>query len=289
MATLSEPAAGTQLTPPAHRGIVRLTRDGFGDMTGRWRLVRYIVAADLKRMHADTALGQLWWLLDPILQMLVYYFLFAVIFQRKTPDFLLFLFAAILPWKWFTTTVNNAMNSIVVRQGLIRQVQFPKIVLPAAATVAETFSFAIGLIALAFLFVPYHERLSIWVLAIPLIAVVQLTFSLAVAIILAAANAFYRDVANVMGHLLRLLFYISPALYALWEVPNEGLRTIMLLNPFTVLLTAYRTVTWGTETVHHGTRPDFLALGIWMVISMVLVVVAVAIFKRVEPTFARIL
>jgi lipopolysaccharide transport system permease protein/teichoic acid transport system permease protein len=289
MATLSEPAAGTHLTPPARRGIVRLTRDGFGEMTGRWRLVRYLVAADLKRTHADTALGQAWWLLDPILQMLVYYFLFAVIFQRQTEDFLLFLFAAILPWKWFTTTVNNGMNSVVGRQGLIRQVQFPKLVLPTAATVAEVFSFAIGLIALAFLFIPYHDRLSIWVLTIPLIAVVQFVFGLAVAILLAAANAFYRDVANVMSHLLRLLFYVSPALYAMWEVPNEQLQTLMLLNPFTTLLTAYRTVTWGTETVHHGTRPDFLALGILLVISSLLVVLAVALFKRVEPAFARIL
>ena len=199
------------------------------------------------------------------------------------------LFAAILPWKWFTTTVNNAMNSVVGRQGLIRQVQFPKLVLPTAATVAEVFSFAIGLIALAFLFIPYHDRLSIWVLTIPLIAVVQFVFGLAVAILLAAANAFYRDVANVMSHLLRLLFYVSPALYAMWEVPNEQLQTLMLLNPFTTLLTAYRTVTWGTETVHHGTRPDFLALGILLVISSLLVVLAVALFKRVEPAFARIL
>jgi len=289
MATLSEPAAGTHLTPPSRRGPIRLTRDGFGEITGRWRLVRYLVAADLKRTHADTALGQAWWLLDPILQMLVYYFLFAVIFQRKTEDFLLFLFAAILPWKWFSTTVNAAMNSVVGRQGLIRQVQFPKIVLPTAATVAETFSFAIGLIALAILFIPYNERLSIWVLTIPLIAAVQLVFSLAVAIVLAAANAFYRDVANVMGHLLRLLFYVSPALYALWEVPNEDLQKLMMLNPFTILLTAYRTVTWGTETVDHGTRPDFLALGILLAVSMILVVLAVALFKRVEPAFARIL
>jgi lipopolysaccharide transport system permease protein/teichoic acid transport system permease protein len=287
MAILTEPAAAAPL-PPSRRRTLTLTRDGFRELLGRWRLVRYLVAADLKRTHADTALGQAWWLLDPILQMLVYYFLFAVIFQRKTEDFLLFLFAAILPWKWFSTTVNSAMNSIVGRQGLIRQVQFPKIVLPTAATVAETFSFGIGLIALAILFVPYHERLSIWVLTIPLIAVVQLVFSLAVALVLAAANAFYRDVANVMGHLLRLMFYVSPALYALWEVPTE-LRPIMVLNPFTTLLTAYRTVIWGTETIDHGTRPDFLALAILLAVSLVLVVLAVALFKRVEPAFARIL
>ena len=289
MATPSDPAAGTHLAPPSRRGILRLTRDGFGELTGRWRLVRHLVGADLKRTHADTALGQAWWLLDPILQMLVYYFLFALILQRQTPDFLLFLFAAILPWKWFTTTVNNAMNSVVGRQGLIRQVQFPKIVLPAATAVAETFSFVIGLTVLGLLFVPYYDRLSAWVLAIPLIAGVQFVFGLAVAIALAVANAFYRDVANLMSHLVRLLFYVSPALYALWEVPNETLRSLMMLNPFAVLLTAYRTVIWGTETVNHGTQPDFLALGLLLAVSTILLVVAVALFKRVEPAFARIL
>lgn len=289
MATLTEPAAGTHLTPPSRRGPIRLTRDGFGEMTGRWRLVRYLVGADLKRTHADTALGQLWWLLDPILQMLVYYFLFAVIFQRKTPDFLLFLFAAILPWKWFTTTVNGAMNSVVERQGLIRQVQFPKIVLPAASVVAGTASFMIGLLALAILFVPYHDRLSLWVLTIPLIAAVQFVLTLGIAIVLAAANAFYRDVSNVMSHLIRLLFYVSPALYAMWEVPSEALRVMMTLNPFAVLLTAYRTVIWGTETVHHGTAPDFALLAILLLVSLALLTVAVAFFKRVEPAFARIL
>lgn len=289
MATLSEPAVEAALPPKVRRGPLALTRDGFREMTGRSRLIRYIVGADLKRTHSDTALGQAWWLLDPILQMLVYWFLFAIILQRRTPDFLLFLFAAILPWKWFSTTVNNAMTSVVSRQGLIRQVQFPKIVLPTASTLAETVSFCIGLIALALLFIPYHARLSPWVLTLPIIAVVQFVFTLGVAIILAAANAFYRDVANVMGHLIKLLFYLSPALYALWDVPNEALQRFMMLNPFAVLLTAYRTVTWGTETVDHGTAPDFFALAVLLVISLFLVVGAVALFKRVEPAFARIL
>jgi ABC-type polysaccharide/polyol phosphate export permease len=289
MATLTEPAASAAPQPPPRAGTIARTREGFREMTGRWRLVRYLVGADLKRTHADTALGQAWWILDPILQMLVYYFLFAVIFQRKTPDFLLFLFAAILPWKWFSTTINSAMTSIVGRQSLIRQIQFPKIVLPTASTVAETVNFAIGLVALAALLVIYRDRLTIWVVTIPIIAAVQLVFSLAVAIALSAANAFYRDVANLMEHLLRLLFYVSPALYAIWEVPNETLRTLMMLNPMSVLLTAYRTVTWGTETVDHGTRPDFLSLGILLVVSFILLGLATAFFKRVEPAFARIL
>lgn len=288
MVTLSEPAPGASARRP-RRGAVALTREGFRELTGRARLIRYLVEAELKRAHADTALGQAWWLLDPIFTMLVYFFLFTVVLQRSTPDFILFLFAAILPWKWFTATLNGSMLSVTGRQGLIRQIQFPKLVLPTASALAETVSFAFGLIVLALLFIPYNDRLSAWVLAIPLIAAVQLVFGLALGIILSAANAFYRDVALVMTHLLRLLFYLSPALYGLWDVPEGVLRTLMSLNPMAILLTAYRTVTWGTETVDHGTQPDFLALGLLGVGSLVLLVVGVALFKRVEPAFARIL
>jgi ABC-type polysaccharide/polyol phosphate export permease len=288
MVTLSAPTPGAPARR-ARRGPVALAREGFGDLTGRARLIRYLVEAELKRAHADTALGQAWWLLDPIFTMLVYFFLFTVVLQRSTPDFILFLFAAILPWKWFTATLNGAMLSVTGRQGLIRQIQFPKLVLPTASALAETVSFAFGLIVLALLFIPYHDRLTLWVLTIPLIAAVQLVFGLAVGIILSAANAFYRDIAIVMTHLLRLLFYLSPALYGLWDVPEGALRTLMSLNPMAILLTAYRTVTWGTDTVDHGTQPDFLALGLLALGSVVLLVVGVAFFKRVEPAFARIL
>jgi ABC-type polysaccharide/polyol phosphate export permease len=289
MVTLSEPAAAAPQRRRARRSTVALAREGFRELTGRSRLIRYIVRADLKKAHADTALGQAWWLLDPVLTMLVYFPLFAVILQRSTPDFILFLYCAILPWKWFASTLNGAMASIVGRQALIRQIQFPKIVLPTSSAFAQTVSFGFGLVVLALLFIPYRERLTWWVLTIPLIAAVQFVFGLAVGIILSAANAFYRDISLVMGHALRLLFYLSPALYGLWDVPEGALRTLMSLNPMAILLTAYRTVTWGTDTVDHGTQPDFLALGLLGLGSLVLLVIGVAVFKRAEPAFARIL
>jgi len=72
-------------------------------------------------------------------------------------------------------------------------------------------------------------------------------------------------------------------------VPNETLQLVMSLNPLAVLLTAYRTVTWGTETVDHGTQPNFAALFIVLVLGFFLLGIGVALFKRVEPGFARIL
>lgn len=290
MSRTTSDVVGKDLIRPRRKiGFFALARDGVTDIISRRRLIRYLVGADLKRTHADTIIGQLWWILDPILQVGVYYLVFDLIFKRKTPDFLLYLLAAVLPWKWFNTALNDAMSSVVSRQGLIRQIPFPKLVLPTSAALASTVSFAIGLVALALVYLLYLPRLTPWIAFLPVIAFVQLVFSLAIAISLAAANSFYRDVANVTGHILRLLFYMSPILYTVDELPsNPTIRFLFSLNPFTTLMTAYRAVIYGTAT-GPSQAPDFVALGILLAISVVLLTCAIALFKRVEPALARIL
>jgi homopolymeric O-antigen transport system permease protein len=275
------------LAPPrvktARRSLISLAIEGLQDIARRQRLIRYLVGADLKRTHADTIFGQLWWIFDPLLQMAVYVVLVQVIFQRHIPDYPLFLFAAILPWKWFSTTMNEATLSVTGRQSLIRQLSFPKIVLPTAAVAAETVSFLFGLGAFALVYLFYLDRLSVWVLVVPLIAAVQLVFTLALAIVLSAANAFYRDIQNVLRHALRMWFYLSPALYSLDLITDRRFREILQLNPFAVLLESYHAVTWGTSA------PDWSGLAVLLAISVVLLLAAILVFKRVESAFARIL
>jgi len=288
MTSTSSEALSTPRVPSNRPGPLALARQGLRELIDRRRLIRYLVGADLKRTHADTIFGQLWWVFDPLLQMAVYVVLVSVIFQRATPDYPLFLFAAVLPWKWFATTLNDATQSVVNRQSLIRQIQFPKIVLPMAAVSAGTVSFAIGLIALGIVYLFFLHRLTPWVLLIPVIAVVQYVFTLALGIALGALNTFYRDVGNVMRHIVRLWFYLSPGLWTLngeyaFIPQDHWARPILLLNPFAHLFEAYRAVTWGMGP------PDWLGLLGLLVVSVVLLGGSVALFKRVEPAFARIL
>ena len=98
------------------KGSLALIRTGLEEMFGRRRLTRFLVGADIKRTHADTLFGQLWWIIDPLLQMAVYIILVTIIFARPTPDYPLFIFAAILPWKWFSTSLNDATLSVTGRQ-----------------------------------------------------------------------------------------------------------------------------------------------------------------------------
>jgi ABC-type polysaccharide/polyol phosphate export permease len=283
-APTTEAIASTRLRVK-RRGPIALVRTGLGEILGRRRLTRYLVGAELKRTHADTAFGQLWWIFDPLLQMAVYYVFVTIIFDRKTPDYPLFIFAAILPWKWFSATLNEATVSITARQGLIRQVQFPKLVLPTSAVAAGSVSFVFGLVALAIVYIFYLDRLSAWVLAIPLIAAVQFVFTLAVGVLFAALNAFFRDIQNVLRHGLRMWFYLSPVLYAVDQLSaaHPTLGAIMAFNPMAILLGSYRSVTYDMQA------PDWLGLLGLLGFSVLLLLVSVYVFKRAEPAFARIL
>ena len=281
---------------PAHfrRGAVRpgplgLLREAVVEVTQRRRLIRYLVQADIRKKGADTLLGNLWWVLDPLLQMAVYVVLVSFVFERKVPDYPLFIFAAILPWKWFQSTVQDAITSVTGADRLIRQIQFPKLVLPVASAFSGVVNFAFGLIPMAALILLlYRDRLSATLVLIPAIAVVQFFLNLAVAVGLAALNVFYRDIGNLSRHALRLWFYLSPGLYAIetlrttvGDIPVVG--QLLLANPFAILFTAYRDLIYGEQL------PDWGGLAALLVGSLVLLAATTLLFKRVEPSFAKVL
>ena len=105
-------------------------REAVRDIASRRRLIGYLVQADLRKKGSDTLLGNVWWVLDPLLQMMVYVIVVSVIFDRGGPDYPLFVFAAILPWKWFSSSVTDGIISVTGQDKLIRQIHFPKLVLP---------------------------------------------------------------------------------------------------------------------------------------------------------------
>ncbi len=264
-------------------GLVRLVIRGVLDLRTRGRLLQYLVSTDLKRTHADTVMGQVWWLIDPFFSMAIYSILVTVVFAKQIPDAPLFLFAAILPWQWFQTSVVDATTSVTARGNLIRQIQFPKIVLPAASTIAGTITFGFGLVSLAVLYLVYPGRLSPWLLLLPVIAAVQYVFTLALGIFFAGVNAFYRDVQNLLRHVTRIWFYASPAIYSVTALKGSVFGLVLALNPFTYLLTSYRNI------AYYGTAPDWVGLAAVLLVSLILLAFSIWVFKRIETGFAKIL
>ena len=268
-------------------GPLELIGEGFREIWSHRQLTRYLVRADLKKAGSDTLLGNVWWILDPLLQMAVYVILVSVIFRSGKPDYPLFVFAAVLPWKWFASAVNEGIMSVTSRERIIKQVKFPKIVLPVAAAVGGIVNFLFGLIPLFSLMILfYSDRISPYLLLIPVVAAVQFVFSLATAIFVSAVNVFFRDIANVARHGLRLWFYLSPALYTFDQVQGKGgaiVDVLFSINPWTPLFESYRAVIYGKA------MPNWSGLAVVLVVSLVLLGLATLFFKRVEPAFAKVL
>ena len=294
MSTTSEvPAAFRHAA--ARPGPFHLLGEAVQDVLSRRRLVAYLVRADIRKKGADTFLGNLWWVLDPLLQMLVYVIFVSIIFQRSTPDYPLFVLAAILPWKWFTSSLNDATVSVTSQGSLIRQIQFPKIVLPMAATSAAVVGFAFSLIPLAGIMLLYPHRISAYLVLIPVVAVVQFLFTLGMSFMVAAVNVFFRDLGNVLRHILRLWFYLSPGLYSLTMLEDSKtfrehptILRILELNPFATLFEGYRSVIYGqADTGPH--LPDFAALATLAIASTLLIALGAVLFKRLEPMYAKVL
>ena len=270
-------------------GSLRLVLEGATDVWSRRRLIGYLARADLKKKGSDTVLGNLWWILDPLLQMIVYVVLVDFIFRKSVPDYPLFIFCAILPWKWFTSSVYDAITSVVGQERLIKQIHFPKIILPFASTTAAIANFAFGLIPLfALLLLFFRDRLTWYVILIPAIAVVQFVFTLAFCLMVASLNVFFRDIGNVARHLLRLWFYLSPGLYSLATVQeqtkdNPWITLAIQLNPWTWIFESYRNV------IYYGTTPYWYHLAAVLVFSTVFLACTTLMFKRLEPAFAKVL
>jgi lipopolysaccharide transport system permease protein/teichoic acid transport system permease protein len=303
-------------------GPIALIRTAITDVWSRRRLIGYMVRADVKKRGVNTVLGNVWWVLDPLITMLIYVLVMTVIFQRSTPDFPLFLLSAMVPFKWFTATIGSSTSAVTGKEGLIKQILFPKIILPVTNTLSQIVSFLFGLAVLLFVwFVFYNDHVTWQVVWVPLIAVVQYVFVLGWTFIVSAITVFYRDVGIVIGHFMRLLFWISPILWSFMEVAGRGQRLeqglagverglglpqgvlfgIISLNPVSLLLETYRKVIYGNlgavETASGqreldwttATLPDFTILAVILVIGVVFTIIGTIIFKRLEPAFAKIL
>lgn len=315
-------------------GPAALIRNAVTDVWTRRRLIRYLVRADVKKRGVNTVLGNVWWVLDPLITMLIYVLVMTVIFQRSTPDFPLFLLSAMVPFKWFTATVGSSTSAVTGKENLIKQILFPKIILPVTLSLSQIVSFLFGMAVLLFVwFFAYNAHVTWQVVWVPLIAVVQYVFVLGWTFILSAVTVFYRDVGIVIGHFMRLLFWISPILWSFMEVAGRGARLqaglegverglglptgilfgIVSMNPVSLLIESYRKVIYGNleridvvaeqgipdpdtgEIINEtlvwspAILPDFQMLAVIFASGLVFILIGTLVFKRLEPSFTKVL
>jgi len=211
----------------------------------------------------------------------VFVLLIGVILGRGGPAFPAFILAAIIPWKFFSSSVLRASRCIAQRSSLLQQIPFPRAALPISTVLGEFVDFLFALIPLFGVMFVYGLWPTACTLYLPLIIGVQMMFTMGFALLISVCGAYFRDTPNLLTYLLRVWFYLSPALYSVDRVP-ERFRAVFLANPFATLFTSYR------DVLMHGRPPDLQALGLTAAAGLALSVVALKIFLKHENDLAKL-
>ena len=246
-------------------------------------LLYFLIWRDVKIRYKQTLLGATWAIVQPLLTMVIFTFIFGRVAQIDSGGipYPVFAYAALLPWTFFANAITNSGNSIVGSAHLITKVYFPRMIIPVSAVGAGLVDFAVAFPMLAALMFYYHIPLT-WNLLF-LVPLVLLTTLLAIAVgmWLSAINVKYRDVKFAIPFLVQIWMYLSPVAYPSSVVPARW-RTVYSLNPFVGIIDGYRWVLFG------GAIP-LREIGISLVITLLLFGYATYQFRKMEKGFADVI
>ena len=243
-------------------------------------LLRVLVDRDMKLLYKRSALGIAWTLINPLLQLAVFSFVFRSVIPINIPQFSSFAFSGLLIWTWSQTALFQATGLITSNKALIRQPNFPTAILPVVTTMTGLIHFLLALpVLIIFLAVDGVQPSSV-LFVLPLLMVIQFVLTVGLAYPLAAMNVTFRDTQHTLGVLLQMLFYLTPIFYDLNSVPKE-FQPFYQLNPMVPLIEAYRAI------LLKGTQPDWQALLIVSLVVAVILPIGLAIFRRQSNTFVE--
>jgi lipopolysaccharide transport system permease protein len=245
-------------------------------------IIYYKARVHLISEASRTYLSILWWIIDPIIQMAIFYIVFGVLLERGTENFVVFLLIGLISWQWFANSINHAMGSIDGNRSLISQISFPKIILPSVTLVMDCFKFAIVLVMLIGFITFYGIPPTEHYLALPLILLAQHLINCAAANFSALLVPFIPDVKMIVRLVLRAGLFLSGIFYDYHTLP-EKVQVYFEFNPLAQLIDAYRSV------LLHNQWPDFQTLGFLAASGLLLVFLSSALLKHYDHKLPRIL
>ncbi|MBM7115638.1 ABC transporter permease [[Archangium] primigenium] len=201
-----------------------------------------LVQRELKARYRGSVLGFFWTFLNPTLQMLVYSLLFSVYMRQNLPHYTYFMFVGLLPWNWFSSSLNAGASAISDRRDLMTKVRFPAQVLPATVVVTNLCNYVLSLPLMVGLGLFFGEYPTWHVVVFPVVMACQLCFTLAVVYMVSAFNVRFRDLQHIVSNVLMMFFFLTPVLYPASTIPEPYRAVMTLANPMAILVTSYQSI-----------------------------------------------
>ncbi|HNQ17183.1 MAG TPA: ABC transporter permease [Candidatus Woesebacteria bacterium] len=246
-------------------------------------LLSELTKREVKQRYKQSILGYAWVILNPFFQMLVMAFVFKFLLrvQDLGVPYAIFLYAGLLPWTLFANSLGSSVNALVGNAGLLTKIYFPREIFILSTILAKMIDFFLASTVFVAMMIWYKIPITWNVLWFVPIFLIQMLFTYGLSLLVAAFNLFYRDIQYILGLLIMVWMYLTPVIYPTEMFPDRY-RFIFQLNPMAVFVNAYRQVILG------GGAPNFISLGIGLLVSVVLTIIGYLVFKKLEGQFADV-
>lgn len=264
----------------------RVLRDGPERMPAAAyvELLMNLTRREVKGRYSQSLFGAGWAVAQPLAMMAVFTLVFSRLGQMPSggAPYPLFAFSALVPWFFFSNSVNSGTMSLVTYRNIVTKTYFPREIVPIAQVGSRLVDLAASSTLFALLLVYYQVAIGGWAAMVPVFLLLLVLFTLGTTLATSALNVFYRDVSPVVQIGLQLWLYLTPVAYPLSAVPGEY-RALFLLNPLTGVVEGLRAV------LVFGRAPEWDVVGVSAALIVSLFLAALLLFKRTDKYFADVI
>jgi len=251
-------------------------------------LLRVLTVKELKLQYRNSVLGFFWSLLNPLLMMLIFTFVFAQVFRFGIKDFPVFLLCGLFPWNFFNGSIVGATGSIISNSNLIKKVYFPREILPLSVVAANMVNFVLSMVILFVLLSYYGYNYYAYLPLVALIVIIETMLAAGLSLLLAALNVYFRDIQYIVGVGMMALFYATPIIYNISMVEQSGLVAghpwillVYKLNPMVWITGLYKDMLYGMVL------PSWHSFGYAILAAVVFLCLGFTVFHYLSPRFAE--
>jgi len=244
-------------------------------------LLFFLTWREIKVRYQQTLLGASWAVIQPLMQMIVFSFIFGGIARMSSEGlpYPIFSYTGLLPWGLFSKALTDAGRSMVMNRNMITKIYFPRLIIPMASVISGLVDFFISFLILLGLMVYYRITPTAAVWTLPLFMLLTIITALGIGLWLSALNVLYRDVGHVLPFLTQFWMFLTPVIYPSSRIPEKW-RLLYALNPMTGVVEGFRWALLGLDSA-----PTAI-IAVSSTIAVLLLVGGLFYFRRMERTFA---
>ncbi|MBP5492310.1 MAG: ABC transporter permease [Clostridiales bacterium] len=241
------------------------------------------VKRDLKGRYKASVLGFMWTFINPLLQLLVYTLVFSTIMRQDIEQYYLFLFVALIPWIFFSTSISGGAGCVISQSSMVTKIYFPREVLPISYVTSAFVNMLLTyIVVFAVVIIAGRTLNPVALLYLPIIMIVEYFLALGITMITSAMTVYFRDLEYILSIITMAWQFLTPIMYDVSILNGKPhLQKIFYINPMTSVIIAYR------DIMYYGRAPKLLTLSTAAGMGLIFTILGFLIFGKLKRRFAE--